>query len=57
MDEDTVLKTAGAFKALVGSNPTASANFYTGAASGVLQNDSKSFVSVGSIPTVRANFI
>ena len=25
MDEDTVLKTAGAYKAFVGSNPTASA--------------------------------
>lgn len=25
MDEDTALKTAGAYKALVGSNPTASA--------------------------------
>ena len=28
MDEDTVLKTAGAYKALVGSNPTASATFF-----------------------------
>jgi len=59
MDEDTDLKSAGAYKALVGSNPTASANLGVAevGSSNDFENRSDPMKVSGSMPPSPATFL